>query len=99
MSTTNETAVAGADAADTLQPARSGSAAALLLGTLAQTSNQVTWSAVFLTTLMSVFGGTFISGIEDTPLGTVARFTLNYWANRGFSMTSWWIGWVSPALS
>lgn len=57
----------------------------LLLSAIARTVDQARWGSVFLTALMGVFGGTFVAGDDGLGgLDTVARFTLNYWANRGF---------------
>ena len=52
---------------------------AMLIASLARTRDQATWSAVFITMFMTIFGGTFFD-VGDGLLEVLSRFTLNRYA-------------------
>ena len=52
---------------------------ALLIASLARTRDQASWSAVFLTMFMTIFGGTFFD-VGDGLMEVLSRFTLNRYA-------------------
>lgn len=60
------------------------SALSLVIAALVRTQDQAVWVAVFFTMGMAVFGGTFVELDPDSPLGSVGRGTLTYWANDSF---------------
>jgi len=53
------------------------SAIGLVIGALAQTPDQASWAAAFLTTYMAIFGGNFIAISGEGVLGWISQFTLN----------------------
>ncbi len=53
---------------------------ALVIGAVARTRNQATWSAVFFTLVMVVFGGTFFPITEGSLMETISRATINAYA-------------------
>ncbi|PZC46411.1 MAG: ABC-type multidrug transport system, permease component [Chloroflexi bacterium] len=56
------------------------SAVSLLIGTLARSRDQATWSAVFFTMFMTVFGGTFFEVGNTGALAFLSKFTINKYA-------------------
>ena len=64
--------------------AAAASALALVIAAVARTDDQATWSAVFLTMFMTVFGGTFFPIGGPGLLDTLSRFTLNRYAIDAF---------------
>ncbi len=57
----------------------------LVIASIARTPEQANWMAVFSTMIMTVLGGSFFGTAEATGLlGTLTRFTYNFWANDGF---------------
>ncbi len=59
--------------------AASVSGLAMAITSLARTRDQATWSAVFLTMFMTIFGGTFFD-VGEGLLEVLSRFTLNRYA-------------------
>ena len=59
--------------------AASVSGLAMAITSLARTRDQASWSAVFLTMFMTIFGGTFFD-VGDGLLEVLSRFTLNRYA-------------------
>ena len=59
--------------------AASVSGLAMAITSLARTRDQATWSAVFITMFMTIFGGTFFD-VGDGLLEMLSRFTLNRYA-------------------
>lgn len=59
--------------------AASVSGFALLIASLARTRDQASWSAVFITMFMTIFGGTFFE-VGDGLMEVLSRFTLNRYA-------------------
>ncbi len=64
--------------------AASASALGLTIATLARSQEQATWSAVFFTMFMTIFGGTFFPVPDTGVLGILSRFTLNKYAIDAF---------------
>ena len=64
--------------------AASVSALGLTIATLARSQEQATWSAVFFTMFMTIFGGTFFPVPDAGVLGILSRFTLNKYAINAF---------------
>ena len=64
--------------------AASASALGLTIATLARSQEQATWSAVFFTMFMTIFGGTFFPVPDTGVLGILSRFTLNKYAINAF---------------
>ena len=64
--------------------AASASALGLTIATLARSQEQATWSAVFFTMFMTIFGGTFFPVPDAGMLGILSRFTLNKYAINAF---------------
>ena len=64
--------------------AASASALGLTIATLARSQEQATWSAVFFTMFMTIFGGTFFPVPDAGVLGILSRFTLNKYAINAF---------------
>lgn len=56
------------------------SALGLVVAGLARTQEQASWGSVFLTMILTVFGGTFISVGETGVLGFLSRLTPNKYA-------------------
>ena len=56
------------------------SAIGLAIGSLARTRDQAIWAAVFITMLMTVFGGTFFDLTGAGPLDLLSKFTLTRYA-------------------
>ena len=52
----------------------------LVIGAVARTRNQATWSAVFFTLVMVVFGGTFFEIPEGSVLEAISKATVNSYA-------------------
>ena len=52
---------------------------ALVITSLARTRDQASWSAVFITMFMTIFGGTFFE-VGDGLMEVLSRFTLNRYA-------------------
>ena len=52
----------------------------LVIGAVARTRNQATWSAVFFTLVMVVFGGTFFQITEGSLMDTISKATINAYA-------------------
>ena len=59
--------------------AASVSGLAMAITSLARTRDQASWSAVFITMFMTIFGGTFFD-VGDGLLEVLSRFTLNRYA-------------------
>ena len=64
--------------------AASVSALGLTIATLARSQEQATWSSVFFTMFMTIFGGTFFPVPDAGVLGILSRFTLNKYAINAF---------------
>ena len=64
--------------------AASASALGLTIATLARSQEQATWSSVFFTMFMTIFGGTFFPVPDAGVLGILSRFTLNKYAINAF---------------
>ncbi len=56
------------------------SAIGLVIGATARTRDQATWSGVFFTMFMTVFGGTFIDVGSEGVMNLISRVTLNKYA-------------------
>jgi ABC-2 type transport system permease protein len=56
----------------------------LVIASLSRTADQANWTAVFLTMVMSVLGGSFFEVSGSTGVVDVlSRLTYNFWANDG----------------
>jgi ABC-2 type transport system permease protein len=61
------------------------SALGLVIAAIARTPDQATWIAVFITMLMVMFSGTFITISEGSVFATLSRFSLNTYAINAFN--------------
>ncbi len=59
------------------------SAASLVIAVVVRSQEQATWIPVFVTMLMTIFGGTFNAVTPGTVLGNIAHGTFTFWANTG----------------
>ncbi len=57
----------------------------LLIGSVARTSDQAIWTAVFFTMFMTVFGGTFFDVGSEGVLYLLSKITINHYAIEAMS--------------